>query len=87
MEELLASLIEITTPDENTRTHVSELLHKRVLGGHRFQRLHNDLRYPFYTPRDDWHCMLELEESHATYSFELLDRLKSFLLEVKMLGH
>jgi hypothetical protein len=49
LELLLQFLIKIVTPNDVTREHVSDLLHKRVLGGHRFNTLHNNLRYPFYS--------------------------------------
>jgi len=85
LEDLLEFLIQIVTADPITRTHVSDLLSNRVLGGHRFKTLHNNLRYPFYSDRDGAHCMLEIREQDACYALELLQRLKEFLVDIPRL--
>ena len=85
LDDLLAFLVEIVCHDDLKRRHVTSLLNDRVMGGVRFGRLHNDLRYPRHSERYGTHSVLEVEEVDARRTFEILGQLKHSLENLERL--
>ena len=85
LEDLIDFLIEILSTDQRVRTQIKKQLYDHVLGGVRFARLHNNLRYPFYSSRHKNYSRLIVGASDAELAYEKLSRLKKFLDDLHML--
>jgi hypothetical protein len=85
LEDAIEFLLEIITTDAAIREQVRIQLCKQVLGGIRFAQLHNDLRYPFYSPEQSSFSVLEVEERDAKLLATQLDGLKKCLRDLDRL--
>ena len=79
LEDLIDFLIEILSTNDAVRAQIKKQLYDHVLGGVRFARLHNNLRYPFYSSRYNNYSRLVVEKTDAALALEKLSRLKKFL--------
>ncbi len=69
LDELLDFLIEIASSQPPVREQVRTQLETYVLGGIRFGKLHNDLRYPSFSERSGAYAMLRVDEADAQAVF------------------
>ena len=56
-----------------------------VLGGIRFGKLHNDLRYPSFSERYQSYSLLNVSRQAADITLERLQTLKRFLKDIHQL--
>jgi len=85
LDELLNFLIEIVSSNAMVQDQVRNQLNKFVLGGIRFGKLHNDLRYPIFFTRRETYSLLEVSQTDAKIVLEKLQQLKTFLEEIDRL--
>lgn len=85
LDELLDFLIEIVSSDAGVQAQVKGQLNNHVLGGIRFGKLHNDLRYPFFSERHQSYSLLQVSRSDAELTLDRLQTLKRFLSDIHQL--
>jgi hypothetical protein len=85
LEEAIEFLLEVLTADSVVREQIRIQICERVLRGIRFARLHNDLRYPFYSPGSRSFSVLEVDESDAKLLGTQLSSLKIYLAQLDRL--
>ncbi|GAX45559.1 hypothetical protein NIES4075_65800 [Tolypothrix sp. NIES-4075] len=86
LDQLLDFLIEIVSSNSVVQEQVKEQLYTHVLGGVRFGKLHNDLRYPSFSDRYESYSMLRVTQKDAAFTHEKLQRLKNFLKDIHRLA-
>lgn len=79
VEDAAAFLLKVVHTNDEMRNRISKQLHDFVLGDIRFNHLHNDLRYPYYSERHKSFICLNVGKSDCDLIVEKLNALKSFL--------
>lgn len=79
-------LIEIVSSDDNVRNQVKKQLNDFVLENIRFQQLHNNLRYPFYSHKYDSYLVAEYSEEDCIFIEKKLEALKKYLVQIDKLS-
>ena len=82
VESALEFLVEVINGNPLVRDQIKKQLRDYVLGDIRFNLLHNNLRYPFYSERFDSYSSLQVTERDNEIIVQKLDSLKSFLAEI-----
>ncbi|WP_129677680.1 HEPN domain-containing protein [Candidatus Chloroploca sp. Khr17] len=85
LDDLLDFLIEIACANPAVHAQVREQLRDFVLGGIRFGKLHNDLRYPAFSMRYQSYSLLSVSRQDADLTLERLQTLKRFLKDIHQL--
>ena len=85
LDELLDFLVEVVNSNPLIRAQVKDQLDNFVLGGIRFGKLHNDLRYPIYSEKYRNYSMLKLSREDAEITLDKLEKLKLFLRDLDRL--
>lgn len=85
LDDLLDFLVEITSSDPTVQGQVRSQLHGFILGGIRFGKMHNDLRYPQYSVRHKTYSVLRVTARDAEVTFQRLQTLKQFLKDMQKL--
>lgn len=85
LDELLDFLVEIACSNTTVQGQVREQLRDFVLGGIRFGKLHNDLRYPSFSERYQSYSLLSVGHQDADITLERLQTLKRFLKDIHQL--
>jgi HEPN domain-containing protein len=85
LDDLLDFLIEIACVNPAVQVQVREQLRDFVLGGIRFGKLHNDLRYPAFSVRYQSYSLLSVGQQDADITLERLQTLKRFLKDIHQL--
>jgi HEPN domain-containing protein len=85
LDELLDFLVEIACANTTVQGQVREQLRDFVLGGIRFGKLHNDLRYPSFSERYQSYSLLSVSRPDADITLERLQTLKRFLKDIHQL--
>jgi HEPN domain-containing protein len=78
LDDLLDFLLEIVV-SEDIREQVRSQLKDHVLGGVRFNELHNDLRYPIWLSKRRSYASLQIDRAAAETVVKRLEALKQFL--------
>ena len=79
VEAALEFLVEVINGNETVRDQIKKQLRDYVLGNIRFNLLHNDLRYPFYSERFNSYSTLHVNERDNEVVVQKLNSLKTFL--------
>ncbi len=79
VEAALDFLIEVINGNQIVRDQIKKQLRDHVLGDIRFNLLHNNLRYPFYSERFNSYSSLEFSERDSDLILQKLNSLKIFL--------
>lgn len=79
VEAALDFLVEVINGNAFIREQIKKQLHDYVLGDIRFNLLHNNLRYPFYSERYNSYSSLEVTKSDNEVIAQKLNALKAFL--------
>lgn len=82
VEEAVEFLVEVVSGDSVIRDQVKKQLYEHVLGDIRYNRLHNDLRYPVYFERSNSYSCLELGLQDNDQAVMKLKTLKSFIADI-----
>jgi hypothetical protein len=82
IEDAIDFFVEIVSMDSYIRKQVREQLDKYVLDGIKFNLLHNDLRYPFYSERFNSYSSLDVTKEDTETVLQRLNFLKKFLQDV-----
>lgn len=86
LDDLLDFLVEIISSNSTVQEQVRYQLHSFVLGGIRFGKMHNDLRYPQYSVRYKSYSMLRITAEDADFALQRLQTLKQFLRDIQKLA-
>ena len=79
VEAALEFLIEVINGNPLIRDQIKKQLREHVLGDIRFNLLHNNLRYPFYSERYNSYSCLEVTRTDNELIIQKLNALKGFL--------
>lgn len=85
LEKLIDLLVNIVSNNISMKDRVKEQIYLHVLGGVRFAKLHNDLRYPTYSKKYDSYSMLRVTIEDAEFTYQKLQQLKTYLKDIHML--
>jgi hypothetical protein len=85
LDNLLAFLREIICSNAELREQVQLQMQDQVLGGIKFDALHNDLRYPNFDERRRSYSLLSVSCQDADITLERLQTLKRFLKDIHQL--
>ena len=85
VEEAANLFIEIVSPQTRIKEQVREQLNQYVLEDIRFNHLHNNLRYPFYSERYDSFSCLDVTQKDAELFIQKLNFLKNFLKDIDLI--
>ena len=86
LEDAADFLIDILGTNEIVKKQVSNQLYKFVLGDTKYNYLHNNLRYPFYSKKFNSYSSLDFEKSDASILLGRLDSLKKFLKDINYIS-
>lgn len=87
LDDLLSFLVEIVSGNSLIQEQLRTQLNSFVLGGVRFGKLHNDLRYPIHMEKSKSFAMLQIDRNDAELTLEKLEKLKVFLQDIDRLKH
>lgn len=79
VEAALEFLVEVINGNNLVRDQIKKQLREYVLGDIKFNLLHNNLRYPFYSSHYNSFSHLEVNKSDNELIIQKLNALKSFL--------
>jgi len=79
VEEAANLFIEIVSPHARIKEQVRDQLNRYVLEDIKFNHLHNNLRYPFYSDRYDSYSCLDVTRQDVELLLQKLNFLKNFL--------
>jgi hypothetical protein len=82
LDMLIDFLLRILNSKPQIQNQVRDQIYKNVLGGIRFGKLHNDLRYPIYFYSRDSFSGLRIDKSDAEEALRILDNLKLYLKDI-----
>lgn len=82
LEDAADFLIDILGTNEVVKKQVSNQLYNFVLGDTKYNYLHNNLRYPFYSKKFNSYSSLDFEKSDANILLGRLGSLKKFLKDI-----
>ena len=85
VEEAAKLFIEIISPETRVKEQVQEQLNRYVLEDIRFNTLHNNLRYPFYSERYNSFSCLDVTEEDVELLIQKLSFLKNFLRDIDLI--
>ena len=80
-------LIEIISSDVTIQEQVKKYINFHVFEDINFQRLHNNLRYPFFSERYGTYSRLEFGENDCKIVEKKLGELKRYINELNRLGY
>jgi len=79
VDDLIDFLVSIICTDKNLQDQVKQQIYDNILGGTRFGKLHNDLRYPFFSDKNNCYYSLSITKNDALTTQTRLHHLKLFL--------
>ena len=79
LEDALTFLVEVINGNELVREQIRKQLREYVIGDIRFNHLHNNLRYPFYSDRFNSYSVIQINRSDNELIAKKLIALKSFI--------
>ena len=79
LKEAVEALIKVFSGDERLRNQVIQQINDYVLGDTKYEYLHNDLRYPKYSPKFNSYSCLDVTETDCELLLNKLDSLKKYL--------
>lgn len=82
VEDAAHFLLEILSTDDLVKQQVSSQLNTVILGKIKYNYLHNNLRYPFYSKKYNSYSSLTLNTSDTNSLFTRLNALKIFLKDI-----
>ncbi|MCC2671113.1 MAG: hypothetical protein K0Q72_3584 [Armatimonadetes bacterium] len=82
VDDALAFLVQVVSVDPAVRERIRSILNTYVVGGIRFTRLHNDVRYPFYTERQGF-SSLDITTRDSELILDRLRYLKTMLRDIE----
>lgn len=82
IEDALEFLVEVISGNPVIREQIKKQLHEYVIGEIKFNWLHNNLRYPFYSERYNSYSSFEVTSSDNDVVAQKLKALKAFLSEI-----
>ncbi len=82
VEAALEFLVEVINGNPNIKDQIKKQIREYVLGDVRFNLLHNNLRYPFYSERYNSYSSLDVTKNDSEIVAQRLNALKSFLAGV-----
>jgi hypothetical protein len=85
VEDAANLFIEIVSPKVHIKEQVREQLNRYVLEDIKFNHLHNDLRYPFYSERYDSFSCLDITKQDVELFIQKLNFLKNFLKDIDLI--
>lgn len=85
LDKSIDFLLEIISTDDNIRNQVREQIYKYVLKDIKYNQLHNDLRYPFYSSKYNNFCLLEFSAMDCLIIENNLNSLKTYLNQLDRL--
>ncbi|ADK14892.1 MULTISPECIES: HEPN domain-containing protein [Clostridium] len=85
IESAIEFLIDIISPDKNIQQQIKEQLNKYVLQDIKFQQLHNNLRYPYYSSKYNSYSMVDFRSLDCSGIYIKLHDLKDYLQELNRL--
>ena len=85
LDSAIELLIEMKSAgDSLKRDHITSLVKEHILGGVKYNQLHNNLRYPFYSEKSLMYFALEASFDDYKVLSEKLRSLKSFLKDLHL---
>lgn len=84
LEKAIEFLLDVCTTDKTIKQQVREQL-IRTLGNIDYQRLHNSLRYPFYSSRENSYSSIIYSMDDCQYLQNCLNSLKLYLKDLDKL--
>ncbi|MGL5039939.1 MAG: hypothetical protein ACRC6D_07420 [Aeromonas sp.] len=85
LDSAVEFLVKIISSDQIIQQQVLKQLSEHVLGGIKYNYLHNNLRYPNYSRKSNSYSMLEVEKKDYQQLSERLLALKNFLNDIEKL--
>ena len=82
LDKAIDFLLEIISTDENVRSQIRNQMNRFVLGDVKYNQLHNNLRYPFYSKRYNYYSVLCIAEEDCINIEENLQSLKKYLKDL-----
>ena len=82
VEAALEFLVEVISGNPLVKEQIKKQLHAYVIGDIKFNILHNNLRYPFYSERYKSYSSLEVSKIDNEVIAQKLNALKAFLAEI-----
>ena len=82
LEDAVDFLIEILSTNDHVKAQIGMQLRQYVLGGLKYNFLHNNLRYPLYSKKHNSYSKLEVSKNDCDILFSKLDSLKKFLADM-----
>lgn len=82
LEKAIEFLLHIISTDEGLKEQIRYQIHERTLGGIEFQKLHNNLRYPFYSHKYDSYSVVEYTKEDCEFIHNGLVSLKNYLSQL-----
>lgn len=78
-------LVEIISSDKNIQYQIKDQINRYVLEDINFQKLHNNLRYPFYSSRYDSYTCIDFNKDDCEVIENKLKALKNYLNQLQRL--
>ena len=85
VEEAANFFIEIVSPQARVKEQVREQLNRYVLEDIKFNHLHNNLRYPYYSERYNSYSCLDITQKDVELLIQKLNFLKNFLKDIDLI--
>jgi HEPN domain-containing protein len=85
VDEAVALFIDIVSPEIRVKEQVREQLERYVVGDIKFNHLHNNLRYPFYSEKYNSFSCLDVTSADAELFIQKLNFLKKFLKDIDLI--
>jgi hypothetical protein len=83
VEDAIDILVDIVSRgDTNKREHIATQLRQYVLGDTAYTQLHNNLRYPFFSERQNSYSVVDIGEDDCKTLFRRLNTLKNYLADL-----
>ncbi|KGN00178.1 hypothetical protein Z969_10020 [Clostridium novyi A str. 4570] len=85
IDNAIEFLVEIISPDKNIQQQIKSQLDKYVLQDINFQKLHNNLRYPFYNLKNNSYSCIDFNKRDCEVIEKKLTDLKIYLNQLQRL--
>ncbi len=82
VEDAVDFLVEVVTGDKLKREQMKKQIKDYVLGGIRYNHLHNNLRYPYYSERYSSYSCIQVSKSDNEIIAQKLHDLKKFISDM-----
>lgn len=78
-------LLQIYCVDSTIKNQIKKMFDDAIFSDIHFNKLHNNLRYPFYNNKNKYHLMCQYTDEDCTFIENKLKNLKSFLNDLDKL--